>query len=426
MSRLFVRLWLGLVGLFVVAMGVHELLFHLSLSDAEQAYENAWVSPGFRLAIGALREADDGPARSAVVEELAWAFRTDVRVVDAEALDGAARAALRADGEAYELGLEGLTVTLPVDAAVTEAMVVGPMPLPPVPDPWSRGWLLLVTALAFGGAVRLALRPLDAQHERMARALADMVEGRPPAAVGPGPAPVAAFDALAAQLDATVAGQRQVLRAASHELRTPLARLRLGIQLLALTDDASTREAKREALDGDIAELDDLVEELLVYARARGVVMPARVAVRVGDRATARWARLGGTADELTVEDGVVMADPAQLDRVLDNLLGNARKHGAGRVWVSVRSVDGGAELCVEDDGPGLGEADAGALLQPFVRGDHDTRGHGLGLAIVAEVMRAHGGDVALGHGATGGLRVVLRWPVGTVGDKEPSMATGS
>ena len=129
--------------------------------------------------------------------------------------------------------------------------------------------------------------------------------------------------------------------------------------------------------------------------------------------------RLRGVAglrvDTSAVSAGRVDGDAAGLRRVLRNLGDNAARHADGQVAFSVAERDGVVRLRVEDDGPGIPEADRERVFERFVRLDdaraRDDGGSGLGLAIVAELVAAHGGTVAITPSRIGGTQVEVTLP---------------
>jgi signal transduction histidine kinase len=119
---------------------------------------------------------------------------------------------------------------------------------------------------------------------------------------------------------------------------------------------------------------------------------------------------------EAELPELVLVADGAWLARALGNLLDNALRHARSQVLVRLSPLpDGQVELSVEDDGPGLPEAEWLAALEPFHRPDlsrsRDTGGAGLGLAIVRAIAKGHGGEAILGRSDLGGLKASLRLP---------------
>jgi signal transduction histidine kinase len=132
-------------------------------------------------------------------------------------------------------------------------------------------------------------------------------------------------------------------------------------------------------------------------------------------------ASTGLRVDTTAVSAGRVDGDAAGLRRVLRNLGDNAARHAAGRLAFSLAERDGLVLLGVEDDGPGIPEADRERVFERFVRLDdaraRDDGGSGLGLAIVAELASAHGATVAVAPSALGGARVEVTLPLADPGD---------
>jgi signal transduction histidine kinase len=125
-------------------------------------------------------------------------------------------------------------------------------------------------------------------------------------------------------------------------------------------------------------------------------------------------AAVAGGRDGVDVEVGatpLVLGHRARLERLVRNLVDNAQRHAVSRVAVTVSAVDGHALLIVDDDGPGIPEAERERVFDRFVRLDdaraRDDGGSGLGLAIVADIVRVHGGTVVV----DGGSRFVVRLP---------------
>ena len=232
----------------------------------------------------------------------------------------------------------------------------------------------------------------------------------------------ATFNRAAERLDALVAQQKQMVATASHELRSPLARIRMGLELVSEEPDAERRQARVRQLHGDVVELDGLIEELLLHARAdaRTAARPAQP-VELQALVAEEAARTGAA-----VHDGppiVLAGDAVMLRHMVRNVLENAQRHGAPapgsppavRATLEVR--DGHARLAVDDDGPGIPEEDRERVFAPFFRrrgGAGAPSGHGLGLALVRQVARYHGGDaVCLANPRGAGARFEITLPLG-------------
>ena len=231
---------------------------------------------------------------------------------------------------------------------------------------------------------------------------------------------VSRLEELATSIAAHRAQEVESKRVLAHELRTPLASMRNLTQLLAgyeLSD--AERRRVTSLLESEAGKLESMVQELLDLERLSLRDFPTNSAVTdLGDLVRTRIAFLSPSAGRpLTVSAPspvLVRADAMLMERVIDNLVSNALKYTppSAPVSIAVRHTDGEAVLEVEDRGPGIAESDRERIFQRFVRGSsaRRTEGLGLGLSLVAEVARWHGGRVSLEPVAEGGsrFRVVL------------------
>jgi signal transduction histidine kinase len=206
------------------------------------------------------------------------------------------------------------------------------------------------------------------------------------------------------------ARQRAFVADAAHELRSPLANMRTELEVAQRIGDPPN-------VDGllvDVERLTGLVDDLLLLARADEAPRPARTEpVELGALLRETAERYGAARVPVTVAGGSpqwTSGDPQALRHVLTNLVDNAVRHAASRVTLAV--VPGG--FTVIDDGPGIAVADRERVFERFTRLDdaraRDGGGAGLGLAIVQELVRRHGGTVTLAD-ANPGVRVRVRLP---------------
>ena len=233
-------------------------------------------------------------------------------------------------------------------------------------------------------------------------------------------------DDMIARLEGLVSSQRQFIAHAAHELRSPLTTLygELQLALAKPRDDLAYREAIGEALIST-RRLRDLAEDLLAFARM-GItreggtervdleLLVAETCARLQKDAETRGVTLC-----VTTVPVYVTGTATDLERVLRNLVENAIRYaGEGAtVAIEVSKENEMAKLVVEDDGRGIAEGDAERIFEPFYRAPRERGkpgpGAGLGLAIVREIARAHGGEIALAPPATGrGARFVVDLPL--------------
>jgi signal transduction histidine kinase len=199
------------------------------------------------------------------------------------------------------------------------------------------------------------------------------------------------FNRAADRIAALVGAQRTLLAGASHELRSPLARIRVALELMG-----ADRPDLRDRVAKDVAELDDLIAELLLASRLPAAEDLDRRAVgdllgRVAEEAARCAAEAGG-------EPATVKGDARLLRRLVRNLLENAARHGAPPIEASVERRAGRVRLRVCDRGPGVPEDERERIFAPFYRPSSRPpaeAGSGLGLALVRQIARGHAGDVA-------------------------------
>lgn len=230
------------------------------------------------------------------------------------------------------------------------------------------------------------------------------VEGRDEVA-----ALAASFNRSAERIEALVAAHRLLLANASHELRTPLTRISVAASLLGDAADPKTRES----LKRDVAELDQLIEQILLASRLEALPTleqrePIDLLALAAEEASHYDVEVDG-------EPVTVSGDRTLLRRLVRNLVENAQRYGGGTpIEVSVRREDGCAVLDVIDHGPGVPDTERQRIFEPFYRmagASESGRGSGLGLALVLDIARRHGGDAVCLAAEGGGSRFRVDLP---------------
>ena len=246
---------------------------------------------------------------------------------------------------------------------------------------------LAAAADAFGRGVDMSFRPHGAREVRQA---------------------AHAFIAMRRRIARNVEQRASLLAAVSHDLRTPLTRLKLE---LALAEPG----ARIEAMKRDLADMEQMIEEYLAFARGEEGEAPSTVLLPPLLSEIAVGGRQAGA--EVTIEappELAVQARAGALKRALANLVMNAAVHGE-TVRICATTDAEGVIIRVDDDGPGIPEDRLEEAMTPFSRLDAarsgDDKGVGLGLAIARDVARGHGGDLVLSRSPQGGLRATLRLP---------------
>jgi signal transduction histidine kinase len=198
------------------------------------------------------------------------------------------------------------------------------------------------------------------------------------------------FNRAAGRIEDLVSAHRMLLANASHELRTPLSRIRMGIELYEQKQDPR----HKAELQKDIAELDLLIDEILLASRLEAAsTLQGTEEVDLLALAAEEAARY----DQCSVqgEPVIIQGDAHLVRRLIRNLLENASRHGKPPIEVDVRRQGASTILEVADHGEGIVEAERERVFTPFHRLSADAKSTGLGLSLVRQIARLHGGDAA-------------------------------
>ena len=232
----------------------------------------------------------------------------------------------------------------------------------------------------------------------------------------------ATFNGMTAHIRRLIESQREMTRAVSHELRTPVARLRFGLEMLADIESAELRREKLNALDHDIEQLDQLIDEILTYARLEQGTpniefKPVQV-VELCEQLRDELETIRGETS-ISVECDLPMleveAEERYLHRVLQNLVTNALRYAGSSIVMRIESGDSQVVIHVDDNGPGIPEHERERVFKPFARLDKSRHrasgGYGLGLSIVKRIVDWHGGEIRVEESPEGGARFTVTLP---------------
>jgi len=236
----------------------------------------------------------------------------------------------------------------------------------------------------------------------------------------------ATMNSMLRRLEEASERQQQFVSDASHELRTPIATIRHELEVAFSGDGTDWRNVAAEVLDEDLR-MQRLVDDLLWLARhdqddeSRGAGRARRQSLVdldeiVDAEARRRRADPSPRVDTSGIGAGQVRGSADELRRVVRNLLDNACRHAGERVAVRLTAADGSVVVHVDDDGGGVAPEDRSRIFERFTRLDEararDEGGAGLGLAIAAEIIRAHGGSLGVSVSPVlGGARFTVGLP---------------
>jgi signal transduction histidine kinase len=289
--------------------------------------------------------------------------------------------------------------------------------------PWWEAMWLVVAALALGVGTYPIVRRLTRRIERLQGQLNALGQGDFRARADDSGSDelselARSFNASASRIEHLVASHKQLLAHTSHELRTPLTRLQLGLAALDTVQDAQAKATLRRHIDADLAELNTMIDEILLASRLDAQQESLRLAAvdvlaLVAEEAARTGAHVQG--DVLDVQ-----ADDTLLRRAVRNLLENAARHAPqSPAEAEVRAVQlpggPGVRISVTDSGPGVPAAERARVFEPFHRAPGTVaRGTGLGLALVARIAQRHGGAARCEARPDGqpGARFVLTLPL--------------
>jgi signal transduction histidine kinase len=232
-----------------------------------------------------------------------------------------------------------------------------------------------------------------------------------------------AFNGMASHIESLINSHKTLTNAVSHELRTPVARLRFSLEMLEKAGSDADKQRYLQAMNTDIDELDNMLADLLSYARMdRQCVQlnkePLQLEPWLQEQVAAASDYCGAvqinTCSDALPADSVACMDHKLMTRAVQNLLQNACRYAKSQIQLCFIHKNGQYQLSVDDDGCGIPAELHDSIFDPFTRvddsRDRDSGGYGLGLAIVKQVAQAHQGTVSIQNSELGGVKFVLNW----------------
>ncbi len=423
MRQVFLRFYFTVVVCFLVAAVLIGSAYKALVDRAHQRY----LTDIFQAAISIIeRELGDLPPSlwHDEVKRIAGRIPVPIQIeaLDAYNLDPVNQVALRG-GSIIRLYDQDLYLHR---IHQTDAMVVlGPIPFLSKTDHigWEDVMALLLMCLSLGVPAWLWLRPLWRDLLELTRPGRRIGEGAFSARVALDDSSALAllggtFNSMAHNVEELTAARRAMIDAVSHDLRTPLARLRYRLEAIKAGGDPAMTIA---AIERDLGQIDELIEEWLTMSSLDkpGLSLEVRPIEIIPwlERILSEYRFERGPitlCNEADIQHPCVELDSYYLGRAISNLLNNALRYGGKRASVTFAWGDGVAVLHIDDDGPGIPVSERARLLLPFERleasRNRSSGGFGLGLAIVAMVMRGHGGQAVIGESPLGGARITLTW----------------
>jgi two-component system osmolarity sensor histidine kinase EnvZ len=312
-------------------------------------------------------------------------------------------------------GISGLWVSFGIDQ--DDFWVVIPNVHVERPFPWQwLGWIALVLSLSLAGGYLLAARinkPLNllvSAADKLRKG--EQPEKLPEDSVTELREVSTTFNKMAESLAELDAERTLILAGVSHDIRTPLARLRLAVEMLPEQDCGYLKSGMVQ----DIADMDNIIHQFLDFVR--GTEGEPTLMVDINTLLQALHERQQRAGRDLVIQLAPtykVPIKPLAMQRLLDNLVGNAYNYGGGQVRVSSQIQADWIVISIFDNGPGIPETHLQKLLRPFERLDtarSNAGGSGLGLAIADRIAKLHHGKLELINRPEGGLEARLSIPI--------------
>jgi two-component system osmolarity sensor histidine kinase EnvZ len=218
-----------------------------------------------------------------------------------------------------------------------------------------------------------------------------------------------AFLKMKARIERQIEQRTRMLAGVSHDLRTPLTRMKLQLALMGENEDTVD-------LTNDVSEMEHMLEEYLAFARGDGGEETVETDLSALIEGIVSASKRKGAAIDYHCEGQInLKVRPNAFKRCVTNLVENAHRYGE-HISVRIGIRNKAVEVVVDDDGPGIPAEMYEEVFKPFYRLDQSrniqTGGVGLGLSIVRDVVRSHGGDIQLSASPQNGLRARLRFPI--------------
>ncbi len=429
MNRLMLRITLGLTLVLLFGFILFSSLMHMRMM---QAVEEATV-PNVKL-IGQLLSIPLQHVPPSAYDQMAHRLKRDLDIpvkilpLDDPSIPNSLRPRLEKNLLATQVETDFQNRFFVPSPHSNQVLAVGPSP-PFKPIPWPEfivalGLLFLVVIIAGWALTRPLTKKLRILEEAAARIASGHLDAR---AEVEGSDPIGAFTArfnqMAERNQQMLEKRRELLQAVSHELRTPTARIRFSMEMMQNAKDDAEREARLTSIDDDLQELDDLVEELLLFNKLESLKEnEAHKPVPVGPVLEQIRDQIRHTRPEVEIQlegesaqDLCVQASPKLFARAMRNLLANALRHAKTRVVVTLAGEEDRVRVEVRDDGAGVPQSKRSSILEPFSRLDEsrsrDSGGAGLGLAIVQRIVQNHKAELEITDAPEGGANFITRWP---------------
>jgi signal transduction histidine kinase len=418
MIRLFLRFFIGMFLLIVVASVLQSLIIHQKSDENTNSWiKNTYGGVGYAAkTISSL----EGAEREMAILEAEESFGYDINLVSTSSPKYNWYVSYLSLGEPGYVTYTEVAVLIDGGA---NALVFGPVEVWESPSTTIYVIATFAYILLAIVVIGFLIRPIAIQLKAIAQGAGAISSGDFSARItGPaaryGDSAVMAFNLMADRTEKLLKEKVELLQMVSHEIRTPLSRIHFAVELFESAPTPELKANRIAAIIDSADDLDSLVNDLLKYVRSgeSGIeTKSVRICELVAD------AKNSMIKSEIAFSvnldgDAVVLCDAVLLNSALANLISNASRFARKEISVSSVVEDDSLLLHVDDDGPGVPEIYRESIFEPFSRLENSHAKHkngvGLGLAIVKRAVENCGGSVDVAQSPMGGARFTLRLPL--------------
>ncbi|MBL8892930.1 MAG: hypothetical protein JNL67_23330 [Planctomycetaceae bacterium] len=424
MSRLFLRLYLGVVFVLFVAW-LTQLALTVPPGDEQNAAVIEAALGGTVRMVRLSYEQAEPQAREQTLSLIKEQFDYPVEVVPVQQIPISPQTRLETGAEMAYFRSQESSFIVGRLADPTVVLLFGPLPQIGPRIQWTVIVGLAVVLLVSATAIFVLLRPINRQLSEIETATQEFAAGKLDKRINeetPGPLSsiVSSLNNLAEKTETLLKTQQELIQGVSHELKAPLARIQFAVELLNGEQDPKKIEQRLAVIHTGANELEDMVNRLLQYVRTdaprssatnwRVPLEPVVQQIFEGERLL--HPNLKYELDPRMVTDDIaILSNVNDLTCVFSNTVRNASRFARQQILVVAYRTANGIIVDVEDDGPGVPEKNREAVFRPFERLADDRGSAGLGLALVGRILKKHGGWAKVETSSLGGCRLRTFWP---------------
>lgn len=419
MTQLFIRFYLGIIVVLFAAWLIQAYVFIGTTADANVSVVEGALSGGAYSARDDLVKGGEENFEETMAK-VRSRFAYPVNIVQSTERALTPELKTRVDSGEAILYFDRMLVSIPDSTWFVE---LGP--LPQFAGPSQANMLVGLGSVLILAAVGIAilLRPIARQFRTVEQTALAIADGDLGARIDErrhrrGLPLVAAFNTMAERVENLLRSQKELLQAVSHELRTPLARIKFATELVRSADSEAKRDIRLDGIDEATDSLNDLVGELLDYMRlgeevesvSKSLVPLEPLINEMIDVYSPLNSNIKFRFHNESRDEICMLTHRAKLQRAIGNLISNAAKYAKAQVLVCVQIQTESILISVDDDGPGIPQADRNSVFEPFKRlAKAKPPGAGLGLSIVRRICSQLDGEVLIGTSPLGGARFTIK-----------------